>query len=79
MVEDFSTQFSSLYLPMKYLVIISKHSIYISDHSPFLSSQDKDQSKICSDQSCGFKKIYLLISLTLGGFTKIRSRSDRFF
>jgi len=29
MVEDFSTQFSSLYLPMKYLAIISRHPVYI--------------------------------------------------
>jgi len=28
-VEDFSTQFSPLYLPMKYLAIISRHPIYI--------------------------------------------------
>jgi len=30
MIEDFSIQFSQLYLPMKYLVIISRHSVYIS-------------------------------------------------
>ena len=29
MVEDFSTQFSLLYLPMKYLAIISRHPVYI--------------------------------------------------
>ena len=29
MIEDFSTQFSSLYLPMKYLAIISRHPVYI--------------------------------------------------
>jgi len=28
MVEDFSTQFNPLYLPMKYLVIISRHPVY---------------------------------------------------
>jgi len=31
MIEDFSTQFSSLYLPMKYLAIISKHPVYDRD------------------------------------------------
>jgi len=29
MVQDFSTQFSPLYLPMKYLAIISRHPVYI--------------------------------------------------
>ena len=29
MVEDFSTQFNSLYLLMKYLAIISRHPVYI--------------------------------------------------
>ena len=28
MVEDFSIQFSSFYLPMKYLAIISRHPVY---------------------------------------------------
>jgi len=28
MIEDFSTQFSPLYLSMKYLAIISRHSVY---------------------------------------------------
>ena len=28
MVEDFSTQFSPLYLSMKYLAIISGHPVY---------------------------------------------------
>ncbi|EGI67575.1 hypothetical protein G5I_03835 [Acromyrmex echinatior] len=30
MVEDFSTQISPLYLPMKYLTIISRHPVYYS-------------------------------------------------
>jgi len=29
MIEDFLIQFSSLYLPMKYLAIISRHPVYI--------------------------------------------------
>ena len=29
MIKDFSTQFSPLYLPMKYLAIISRHPVYI--------------------------------------------------
>jgi len=30
MVEDFSTQFSLLYLPMKYLAIISRYPVYVA-------------------------------------------------
>jgi len=33
MVEDFSIQFSPLYLPMKYLVIISRHPVYVCTHT----------------------------------------------
>ena len=33
MVEDFSTQFSPLYLPMKYLAIISRHLVHTHTHT----------------------------------------------
>ena len=33
MVEDFSTQFSPLYLPMKHLAIISRHPVKIDYHT----------------------------------------------